>query len=73
MNGITSYIEDVRRLGSFAVHVDGEAGVLREERLLSFGASAVGAVCVRVEQLAQGEPVGGFSGHGWSPYSDENR
>jgi Methyladenine glycosylase len=41
--------------------VDGEAGVVGEERLLALGVAAVGAVRVRVEELAQGEPVGGFS------------
>jgi hypothetical protein len=55
-------LEDVGRLAAFAVHVDGEAGVLGEERLLPFGVAAVGAVGVGVEQLTQGEPVGGF---GW--------
>jgi hypothetical protein len=40
--------------------VDGEAGVVGEERLLPFGVAAVGAVRVRVEELAQSEPVGGL-------------
>ena len=34
-------------------------------RLLTLGVAAVGAVCVRVEQLAQREAVGGFS---WSEF-----
>jgi hypothetical protein len=41
--------------------VDGEAGVVREERLLALGVAAVRAVGVRVEELAQGKAVGGFS------------
>ena len=35
-------------------------GVGGEERLLPFGVAAVGAVRVRVEELTQGEPIGGF-------------
>jgi hypothetical protein len=56
-----SSLQDVGRLGAFAVHVDGEAGVVGEERLLPFGVAAVGTVGVCVEQLAQCEPSGGFS------------
>ena len=55
-----SSLQDVGRLGAFAVHVDGEAGVVGEERLLPFGVAAVGAVRVRVEELPQGEPICGF-------------
>ena len=47
-----SSFEHVGRLAAFAVHVDGEAGVGGEERLLTFGVAAVGAVGVGVEQLA---------------------
>jgi hypothetical protein len=32
-----------------------------KKRLLPFGVAAVCAVGIRVEELAQGEPVGGFS------------
>src|SRR4051812_13355675 len=71
-------LQYVGRLTPVAVHVDGEAGVVGEERFLSFGVAAVGAVGVRVEQLAQREAVGGFSptqrvGHGCPSYSDANR
>src|SRR3954453_937147 len=54
-------MQDVGRLAAVAVHVDGEDGVFREERLLPFGVAAVGAVGICVEQFAQGETVGGFS------------
>jgi hypothetical protein len=54
-------LQDVRWLAGFAVHVDGEASVVGEEGLLALSVAAVGAVCVCVEELAQGEPVGGFS------------
>jgi hypothetical protein len=54
-------VQDVRRLAAFAVHVDDEEGVVGEKRLLPFGVAAVCAVGIRVEELAQGEPVGGFS------------
>src|SRR4051794_3627878 len=46
-------VQDVARLAAFPIHVDGEAGVLGEERLLSFGVAAVGAVRVRIEELAE--------------------
>jgi hypothetical protein len=55
-----SSVQDVGRLGAFVVHVDGEAGVVAEERLLAYGVAAIGAVGLRVEEFAQGEPVGGF-------------
>ena len=45
-------LQHVGGFGAFAVHVDGEAGVDGEERLLSFGVSAIGAMRVGVEQLA---------------------
>jgi hypothetical protein len=50
-------VQDVTRLAAVAVHVDGEDGVVGEERLLPFGVAAVGAVGVCVEELAQGEAV----------------
>jgi hypothetical protein len=43
-----------------AIHVDGKDGVIGEKGLLPFGVAAVGAVRVGVEELAQGEPVGGL-------------
>jgi hypothetical protein len=48
-----SSLEDVGRLGAFAVHVNGEDRVSGEERLLPFGVAAIGAVGVSVEELAQ--------------------
>ena len=55
-----SSFEHVCRLAAFAVHVDREARVDREERLLALGVAPVGAVGVGVEQLAHREPVGGL-------------
>jgi hypothetical protein len=55
-----SSLEHVRRCAALAVHVNREARVGGEERLLPFGVAAVGAVRVRVEELPQGEPIGGF-------------
>jgi hypothetical protein len=41
-----SSLQDLGRLSAFAVHVEGEAGVVGEGRLLALGVAAVGAVCV---------------------------
>jgi hypothetical protein len=57
-----SPMKHVGRLAAFALHVDGEDGVVGEERLLPFGVTTVGAVRVRVEELPQGKPVGGLGG-----------
>jgi hypothetical protein len=48
------------RLAPVVVHVDGEAGVDGEERVMPFGVAAVGTVGEGVEQLADGETVGGL-------------
>jgi hypothetical protein len=56
-----SPVQDVGRLATFTVHVNGGAGVVGEERLLAIGVAAVGAVRVRIEELAQCEPVRGPS------------
>jgi len=45
-----------------AIHVDGEVRVLREERLLSVCVATISAVRVRVQQLANRQPVGGLCG-----------
>jgi hypothetical protein len=55
-----SPFEHVGRLGTLAVHVDGKAGVDGEQRLLRFSVATVGAVGVGVEELADGETVGGL-------------
>jgi hypothetical protein len=53
---------DVGRFGAFAVHVDGEAGVYREESSLSFRVAPVCAVSVGVEQFPDRQAVGSFLG-----------
>ena len=50
-------VEDLRGFGALAVHVDDEVGVLREECLLSLGETAIGAMRVRVHELADREAV----------------
>ena len=52
-----SAVEYLAGLGTLPVHVDDEVGVLREQRLLSFGVAAIGAMGVGVDELADREPV----------------
>jgi len=57
-----SSCERVHRLAAFAIHVDREAGVGGEERLLTLGVATVGAMGPRVHQLADREAVGRLLG-----------
>jgi hypothetical protein len=66
-------MQDVTRLAAVAVHVDGEDGVVGEERFVTCGVAAVGAVGVRVEELAQGESVCGFGRSNFSVHSHRYR
>ena len=54
-------LQHVGRLRSFAAHVDGKAGVRREQGHLALGITPVGAVGVGVEQFAKGEMVGSMA------------
>src|SRR6476660_7485407 len=51
-------VEHVAGFGSFPVHIDSEAGVGGEQRLLPVRVAAIGTVGVGVEQLADGQAVG---------------
>ena len=57
--GLSSF-EHVGRPAALPLHVNGEAGVGGEERLLTLGVASIGAVGVGVEQLANCESVGGL-------------
>src|SRR5258708_39687088 len=52
-------LKHVGRLGPLAAHEHAETGVRSEERLLTFGVTAVGAVGVGGEQLADSQAIGG--------------
>lgn len=53
-------VQGLCRLGGGGVHEHQEAGVLGEQAHLALGVPPVGAVRVGVDQLADGESVGGF-------------
>jgi low temperature requirement protein LtrA len=55
-------VQGLRRLGGRGVHEHQEAGVLGEQAHLALGVPPVRAVRVGVDQLADGQPVGGFPG-----------
>ena len=44
------------------VHVHHETGVRRKERHLTLGVTAVGAVCIRLDEFSNRQAVGGFCG-----------
>src|SRR6266849_58020 len=55
-------LKHVGRLTFLTLHIDGEARIDGEERLLACSVATVGAMGVRIEQLPNRETVGGLDG-----------
>jgi hypothetical protein len=53
-------VQLLSRFGGSRVHEHDEPGVVGEQRHLALGVAPVGAVGVGVDQLSDGQPVGGF-------------
>src|ERR1700756_3800034 len=69
-------VQFLRWIGILCVHVDHEVRICGKKSHLTFRIATISAVCIGLNQFADGEPIRGFAGgdrdvlaHSWSPCS----